>query len=387
MKIAIVTLSLDPERGGGTAERTRRLAVHLTGLGCACSVVTLAGTTWLGEMKTAGIEIYLTGYLGRRYPLPLVRPMTLLRVVREADVVLVIGYWYVLAALVCLMARITGTPVALCPAGELAPFCCKTLLKKIFYWFCGRKMIASAASIIATTIRERDEIVGNFGVVPSRITISPNGIAPSTLNEDCNITLPAMPFILFLGRLTAIKGPDLLVEAFAQVSTAFPNLSLVIAGPDFGMRGTLEARVRALRIDRHVHFLGFVDERTRQQLYRKAALLAVPSRSEVMSIVALEAGVMGVPVLLTDRCGFDEIEDVGGGLVVSADERGLTAGLTKMLADIAGLRPMGERLRQFVLTRYAWDIVSCQMREHLANVAKVSSNQKWSAAASGAVCE
>jgi glycosyltransferase involved in cell wall biosynthesis len=387
MKIAMVTLSLDPERGGGTAERTRRLAFHLTSLGCACSVVTLAGTTWLSELKTAGIKIYVTGHVGRRYPLPLARPITLLRVVREADVVLVMGYWYVLAALVCLVARIAGRPVALCPAGELSPFGCKTLLKKIFYWFCGRKMIATAASIIATNVRERDEIVGNFGIAPSRVTISPNGIALSTLDENCSVALPAIPFILFLGRLTAIKGPDLLVEAFAQVSKAIPNVSLVIAGPDFGMRGALEARVRALGIDRHVHFLGFVDERTRQQLYRKAALLAVPSRSEVMSMVALEAGVMGLPVLLTDRCGFEEIEDVGGGLVVSANERGLAEGLTKMLVDIAALPLMGERLRQFVLTRYAWGTVACQLREHLANLAKVSSQQKLSAAASGSVCE
>ncbi|WP_207956321.1 glycosyltransferase family 4 protein [Rubrobacter marinus] len=83
-------------------------------------------------------------------------------------------------------------------------------------------------------------------------------------------------------------------------------------------------------------------------------MLAVPSRQEAMSIVALEAGISGTPVLLTDRCGFGEVAEVGGGQVVPATVEGLRAGLDGMLKDTEGLGQMGEKLRAFVAERYTW---------------------------------
>jgi glycosyltransferase involved in cell wall biosynthesis len=370
MKIVLVTFSLDPERGAGTAERTRRLAVHLADLGSKCSIIASAGTTWLHELEEAGVEVYLTGHIGGRFPVPLPYRARIWRMVHDADVIYVTGYWYLLAVFVCFMARIARKPFALCPAGELTPLYRKTLLKKSFYWLFGRTMITSAASIIATTARERDEIVRIDGVPPARVMISPNGIAPLTVTKNCNITLPSSPFILFLGRLTPVKGPDLLVDAFAKISTSIPGIRLVIAGPDCGMRSALEARVHILGIGGRVTFLGFVDESTRQHLYRRAAFLVIPSRSEVMSMVALEAAAMGTPVLLTDRCGFEEVQEVGGGLVVSADIADLAGGMATMLNETSNLRLMGERLRNFVLTRYAWTTVAAHLQGHLAEVAR-----------------
>src|SRR5207248_2789727 len=84
---------------------------------------------------------------------------------------------------------------------------------------------------------------------------------------------------------------------------------------------------------------------------------------EVMSIVALEAAAMGTPVLLTDRCGFDEVAEIGGGLVVPADQGALAHGLATMLCDLIALQGMGERLRSFVLSRYAWPTVARQLLE------------------------
>ncbi len=370
MNVVLVTLWLDPKRGAGTAERTRRLARHLAGLDCKCSIIAVAGTAWLSELNQAGVAVYLTGHIGCRFPIPLLHPIRIWRLVRGADVIHVMGYWYLLAAFMCFMAHFAGKPFALCPAGELAPAFRSAPWKRLFHRLFGRLMIATAASIIATTSRERDEIVRTDGVAAARIKILPNGIASLNITNSCSLALPAGPFILFVGRLTAIKGPDLLVEAFAKISRSSPNIHLIIAGPDCGMRAYLEAKVDSLRLNRRVTFLGFVDERTRQHLYRHAAFLALPSRSDVMSMVALEAAAMGTPVLLTDRCGFDEVEEIGGGLVVPADIDGLAAGLAKMLDGNSNLPLMGERLRSFVLSRYAWASVALQLRSHLIHLTR-----------------
>jgi glycosyltransferase involved in cell wall biosynthesis len=378
MKILLVTSILEPEMGAGTAERTRHLAIHLATLGCECAVIAMAGTTWQSEFKAADVRILLTGYLGRRFPIPLLRFFKIWRLVRWADVVHVMGYWYLLAPIVCILANFARKPFALCPAGELTPEFRGAPWKRFYYQVLGRSMISRAASVIATTARERDEIIRTERVAESRVIISPNGIAPVNNLGSCKITLPIKPFILFVGRLTTIKGPDLLIRAFAQVSSSDPGFQLVMAGPDRGMRGTLQAMIQSLGVQGRVALLGFVDETTRNHLYKNAAFLVIPSRSEVMSMVALEAAALGKPVLLTDRCGFNEVEEVGGGLVVSADVAGLAAGLTKMISATRNGSPMGERLRTFVLTQYAWPRIAGQLKQHLAHlpVLRASSRDK-----------
>jgi glycosyltransferase involved in cell wall biosynthesis len=74
-----------------------------------------------------------------------------------------------------------------------------------------------------------------------------------------------------------------------------------------------------------------------------------------MSIVVLEAGMCNRPVLITDRCGFDEVERVGGGRVVPASVDGIKSGLLRMLGDAESLPKMGQRLGEFVRRNFLWE--------------------------------
>jgi glycosyltransferase involved in cell wall biosynthesis len=73
-----------------------------------------------------------------------------------------------------------------------------------------------------------------------------------------------------------------------------------------------------------------------------------------MSLVALEAGACGKPVLLTDRCGFDEAAASGGAQVVTPDAQALGDALA-VLMERAPLARMGESLRELVMREYTWD--------------------------------
>jgi glycosyltransferase involved in cell wall biosynthesis len=84
----------------------------------------------------------------------------------------------------------------------------------------------------------------------------------------------------------------------------------------------------------------------------------VPSRQEAMSLVALEAGIEGTPVMMTDVCGFDDLERSGGGLLVPPTVDGLTNGLRRLLASPAELPRMGRALRAHVLSNYRWPSVA-----------------------------
>jgi glycosyltransferase involved in cell wall biosynthesis len=172
--------------------------------------------------------------------------------------------------------------------------------------------------------------------------------------EQGDAELPDAPILLFIGALAPLKGPDFLLEAFAQTSETFPDVCLLLIGPDRGMRAQLAARARTLGIGERVHFRASIDEPLRREAYLRAAALVVPSRSDVMPFAVLEAGAAGVPVLATNACNCDALEQIGGGLVVAPNSAALAEGLSQMLGDREARGRMGERLRAFVLERYRW---------------------------------
>jgi glycosyltransferase involved in cell wall biosynthesis len=103
-----------------------------------------------------------------------------------------------------------------------------------------------------------------------------------------------------------------------------------------------------------VHFLGYVGGADKSAIYRMASLLVVPSRQEAMSIVAIEAGICGVPVLLTDQCGFSEICEVDVRLEVPASVDGLANGLSRLLADAKCLEVISPLWLSLVDRKYSW---------------------------------
>jgi len=103
-----------------------------------------------------------------------------------------------------------------------------------------------------------------------------------------------------------------------------------------------------------VHVTGPIVGRHKAGALVDATALVVPSRSEAMSVVALEAGAVGTPVLITDACGFDEIAEVDGGFVVPATVEGLEGGLRGLFAPGTQLPQLGDNLRRLVVEKYAW---------------------------------
>ncbi len=366
MNILLTTVSLDPERGGGTAERTRHLARTLAAMEHRCSIIAMHGDARPEEFSGAGIDVWTTGAIGRRFPVPRLDPLRLRKWLRRADVVHVLGYWNLLSASVCLAARMGNVPYVLSAAGEFAALDHPRAIMRWFHRLIGRRMIDGAAALVAITALERRETIARIGPAGKSIAVVPNGVGEPIGAGDAR-RVPDRPFVLFVGRLAPIKGPDLLIDAFARIAPRFPGILLVLAGPDSDrMRAELERRCAERRIAERTVFMGFIDDRERTAAYRQALFLAIPSRSEAMSLVALEAGAAGLPVLLTDRCGFDEVEAAGGGAVVQATVDSIAAGLESMLSRRDELRAMGSRLRKLVLAQYGWPIMAARLAEHLA---------------------
>lgn len=366
MKILNVNMSLDPVNGGGTAERTIQMSKFLVRAGAECAILTMdLGLTPELRRDLDGVDITALPCINERFYFPKLSfglMKTVKNLVRNADVVHIMGHWTVINALAYFAARRLGKPYVVCPAGALYKFGRSNFLKTIYNWFIGYNLIRNAAFCIAVTADEISHFQ-SYNVKNKKMAIIPNGININNfLNNDveafrCKFNLKNNPMVLFVGRLNPIKGPDLLLHAFNAVKDKLKNHHLVMAGPDGGLLEELQAFSASHGIADRVHFVGFIGGIDKSQAYHAADLLVIPSRKEAMSIVVLEAGIVGIPVLITDQCGMNEIEDIQGGKVISASKEGLEAGLIGMLKDIKALKLMGRNLNKFVKDRYLWDVI------------------------------
>jgi glycosyltransferase involved in cell wall biosynthesis len=361
VRILNATVRLDPVQGGGTSERTYQMSKALARQDAAVSILTTdIGLTAVRTGSLLGVRVIALHAVLPRFHVVVFSWSELKALMKDVDVVHMMGHWNILNVLLFILAKSTGTPYVVCPAGELAIFGRSGWIKRLFNLIIGNRIVREADGHVAITPDELP-IFASYGINADRVTLIPNGINESDFQAGdpsefrARFGLGQAPFILFMGRLNAIKGPDLLLDAFCSAIDRFPVEHLVFAGPDGGLLDQLRKTAKIRGVDERVHFVGYLAGRDKSAAYRAADFLVIPSRQEAMSIVALEAGIVGTPVLLTDRCGFNEIAEIGGGLVVEASSDSIRNGIIELLERRSSLAALGERLRNFVRQNYPWE--------------------------------
>ena len=354
-------MSLDPARGG-TVERTIQMSKSLARAGVECTVLTSDvgfNNTRVDDLEEINLVV-LPAILERFY-VPKWSYTELKKLVQEVDVIHLMGHWLFLNVLIYYFARRYNKPYVICPAGELAIYGRSTLIKKIFNWIIGKEIIRNASGHVAITANEIPRF-NEYGIESSRVTVIPNGIAVEDFKSRDDLDfknkygIGTNPFILFVGRLNQIKGPDLLLNAYNNIKEK-KDYHLIFVGPDGGMLAELKNMAAQFEIGGRVHFIGYLGGDDKSHAYYAADLLVIPSRQEAMSIVVLEAGCTGTAVVITDQCGFDEIESIGGGLVVPATVEGLQTGIESMLGNRDQLELMGCKLKEFVYSEFLWSSI------------------------------
>lgn len=360
MHVLNVVATLDRKTGAGVAERTFQMSRFLAKEGVQCTVLTLdIGLDNLRISALRPVRVVALACFWRRFYLPRLGWNTVRRLVEEADIIHLMSHWTVINALVYLAIRLAGKPYVVCPAGALPLFGRSGWLKRLYNLVIGNAIIRNASAWIAVTSDESRQFE-RYGIPASWVTVIPNGVCEEdfpAVDTEAFLNrhgLPVAPAILFMGRLHPVKGPDLLLEAFILVRDRLPDYHLIFTGPDGGMLSELRRIAEHNGIAERVHFLGYVDGDDKKGVYRFAKLLVVPSRQEAMSIVALEAGICGTAVLLTDQCGFGGVRLVDPRLEVPATVTGIADGLISLLAQAGVLERLAAAWRDFVERRYAW---------------------------------
>lgn len=366
MKTLHVCDYIDPSLGGGTAERTFQLVSALKKLNVSSTILcTSIGLSDLRRQELNEITVHAVGVFNRRFLIPKLSPVLLIKLVREHDLIHITGHWSILGALTCLMAWAFKKPYVYCPAGSLQVFGRSTRIKNVYNHLIGYRMVKRAAQCLAITEQEKEQFEP-YGIAKEFVLLLPNGVNPPPpgmhLNSDSfrnELHLKSEQLIfLFLGRLNPIKGPDLLLSAFLKIADQCPSCHLIFAGPMSEIGESLIQQSLASAHSARIHFTGYLTGTTKYQALMASDVLVIPSRSEAMSLVALEAGILGKPVLLTDQCGFNDIAEIGGGWVVPVQVTALSQALIDVYSQRETLPQSGAKLKNYIEEHYTWDKIA-----------------------------
>jgi glycosyltransferase involved in cell wall biosynthesis len=258
----------------------------------------------------------------------------------EFDVVHIFGLYDLLGPAAGGECRRQNVPYVVEPIGMFVPIVRNVRLKRLYHYFYGREMLASAARVIATSEQEVREL-GEGGIQREKIVLRRNGVMQPERIPERGVfrktkDIPADALvILFLGRLSEKKSPDLLLKAFSSLPAqiAGRDMRLVFAGPDeHGMEVKLDEMAKALHVSERVQFTGPVFGEEKWAAYRDADVFVLPSQNENFGNTAAESAAVGTPVIVTEQCGIASLL-AEAALIIPHQEAALVQALKSLLQD------------------------------------------------------
>lgn len=284
---------------------------------------------------------------------------------RHASGVHIHGIWEGHCATAAGWARDTRRPYIVSAHGMLDRWALKQkrFKKAVYSTLVESRNLSHASCLRALTPAEAQDY-RRLGL-RAPIAIVPNGV---TVPEQMDSTeflslypqLEGKRVILFMGRLHPKKGLIPLVEAWLQVRRE--QAHLVIAGPDDGLRSTLEQMIRDGSASCSVTLAGNLSGSMKWSALASASLFALPSYSEGLSVALLEALAVGVPVLFTPQCNLPEAAREAGWLI-DAEQAQIESALREFLNTRAEqMRSMACTGRKLAARHFHWDIVADQMK-------------------------
>lgn len=335
LKILQMVHTLDPGVGG-VATAVLELSHRLAKRGHKIDIVVLddPSAAWISnvDLTVHALGSGLTSYRYSHSLLPWLRQHG-----GDYDRVIVNGMWQYLSFAAWRRYAGSSVPYYVFPHGMLDPWFKETFplkhLKKWLYWpWAEYRVLRDASAVIFTSEEERLLARKSFWLYRACEKVSPLGIEAPQISPNAKAEfLSRFPQLqgtrnfLFLGRLHPKKGCDVLLDAFARLSSPEPA-SLIMAGPDqIGWEKNLRKQVERLSLTSRVIFTGMLQGAMKQGAFASADAFVLPSHQENFGISVVEALAAGVPVLISNRVNiWREIDADRAGYVEPDDLEGTT---------------------------------------------------------------
>lgn len=161
-----------------------------------------------------------------------------------------------------------------------------------------------ADRVIPVSIYTGQVCAAHYGIDEAKIRPVHNGADP----VEVFTTRKKFPekLVLFLGRLTAQKGPEFFLEIAARVLASNPDVRFVVAGTGEKLRPLIETGAFH-GLGGHFHFTGFLNKEKVNELLSMTDVYCMPSVSEPFGLSALEAAQFGIPAVISKQSGVAEV--------------------------------------------------------------------------------
>lgn len=220
-----------------------------------------------------------------------------------------------------------------------------------------------ASQVIVTTRRMQDELMWIYSLPEKKISIIPNGIMLGKMKRGLDAGRvkekykihPLAPVVLFCGRMSIQKGPDLLVEAIPRILKKRPDVRFVFMG-EGGMRAECERRAHELGVADACRFLGYTTSSEKEELINACDLMCVPSRNEPFGVVVLEAWDACKPVVATEAVSI--INNFQDGLLAYIQPESIAWCINRLLENPEEMKKLAVAGCSRINAEFSWDRIS-----------------------------
>lgn len=275
---------------------------------------------------------------------------------RKNSLIHVHNSWNLVPLFVFIMMMFFKTRVIVSARGAFFPWSLNQgrIRKKIAWHLFQKRLLLSSVAVHVTSEGEL-RALQEVGISKNVILI-PNGVMThAPLNVARQVGSDAVLRLLFVSRIHAKKGVDILLEALASQLIDF-DVELTVAGgfSDEGYCRDVEARVRMLPPNISVSFLGHVEHPQLTHLYRKADIFVLPSYTENFGIAIAEALSAALPVITTTHTPWMEVREFSAGYIIDTCPKELTNVILQFNDTDRAQRAVMSENAQRLIAKYDW---------------------------------
>ena len=231
------------------------------------------------------------------------------------------------------------------------------LAQKAYIFTFGHLIFRNADSIICLTANDAQKIC-RYGCPSNKIHVISNGVDVSKFYPLWD-EVPDL--VLWCGRFIHQKGLKYLIEALKIAIDEEGQYGIKLAMTGEGpLLPTIYNMVKKNELTKNVFFTGLLPREKMPAFINKASIYLLPSLTEGMPYVLLEAMACGKPVVGSDISGINDVitNRQTGLLVPPGDSKALSEAILELLNDRVARRVLGKNARQLMTEKYSWDIIT-----------------------------
>lgn len=362
---------------GGPVTRIHEISKRLVEKGHEVKVYTTNMWTYRKKMKNFKNTEVIDGIEVKRFPVlfPLAGHYYITRsmikeLLREnCDIIHVSGYRDFQSDVGCLVSRLRHKPLVLSAYGGTPYYNLRDwIIKGAYDLFTLKYTLKKSDLLIAASDFEVNDYI-RLGVDPNKIRLIRSGVNLKLFKKPKEnpilkeYKLENKKVVLFLGRISPIKGIDFLVKSFKRVSKEIPNSVLLLVGEDLqGYKARIIKLIDQLDLSKKVIWIDNLDQKDIINAYYAGDVFVMSSKSESSPLVAYEAGACSLPIIATNVGGISEIfENRKNGLLVEyGNIKQLSDAIIELLENKELAHKLSKNFRRDVEEKYNWDVLSRQ---------------------------